>query len=210
MNRPTLNGNTINGVGVRAVTRKGIDQSITYALAVMTTRANGKTELRVLADTLKGSRALEEVLDKFTAKTYTHERALLLCEEFAKQFGVEMLERERGELAEYRAEIAKREAEAKEGDEEKGDEEKGGKDNAKTARPRKTLTEKISAILNKESGAMVKCEALVSCLAVYNAAAAAAARNVLAAVAVKEAEELADKARRDAEDARKMAENAAK
>lgn len=208
----TLNGNQIIGIGMRPVTRQGMDARITYALAVMVRtvgRTSEWTELKILADCLKGSRAIEETLDRFTGKTYTRERALLLCEEFAKQFGVDILRREAEELKEYRARLAAAEEAAKAEEKSEEDGEKGEK-GEKAARPKKTLTEKLAAVLNKAEGPLVKCEALVQCLAVYNPAAAAAARSVLAGEAVKEAEKLAAKAKADAEEARRAAERAAK
>ena len=204
----TLNGNQIIGIGMRPVTRQGMDARITYALAVMV-RTLGRTELKILADCLKGSRAIEETLDKFTGKTYTFEQALLLCEEFAREFKVEILPNEAEGLKAYRARLAAAEEAAKAEDKAEEDGEKGEKAE-KAARPKKTLTEKLAAVLNKAEGPLVKCEALVQCLAVYNPAAAAAARSVLAGEAVKEAEKLAAKAKADAEEARRAAERAAK
>ena len=210
----TLNGRAVHGVTIEPATRKGMDTRITYAIAVIREKSGGKREKVNLAACLKGSRALEEVLDKYTADTYTEARALELAEDFAKNYpSVPLMEDAKERLGQIRAEIAKREAEAKDAEKgegnngEKGEGEKGeGKAKAK----RKTLAEKLSAVLNKENGALVKCEALITCLAVYNAAAAAAARNVLAGEAVKAAEALAAKAKREAEEARKMAEDAAK
>ena len=210
----TLNGRAVHGVTIEPATRKGMDTRITYAIAVIREKSGGKREKVNLAACLKGSRALEEVLDKYTADTYTEARALELAEDFAKNYpSVPLMEDAKERLGQIRAEIAKREAEAKDAEKgegnngEKGEGEKGeGKAKAK----RKTLAEKLSAVLNKENGALVKCEALITCLAVYNAAAAAAARNVLAGEAVKAAEALAAKAKREAEAARKMAETTAR
>ena len=210
----TLNGRAVHGVTIEPATRKGMDTRITYAIAVIREKSGGKREKVNLAACLKGSRALEEVLDKYTADTYTETRALELAEDFAKNYpSVPLMEDAKERLGQIRAEIAKREAEAKDAEKgegnngEKGEGEKGeGKAKAK----RKTLAEKLSAVLNKENGALVKCEALITCLAVYNAAAAAAARNVLAGEAVKAAEALAAKAKREAEEARKMAETTAR
>ena len=207
----TLNGRAVHGVTIEPATRKGMDTRITYAIAVIREKSGGKREKVNLAACLKGSRALEEVLDKYTADTYTEARALELAEDFAKNYpSVPLMDDAKERLGQIRAEIAKREAEAK--DAEKGEGEKGNdeKGNGKAKAKRKTLAEKLSAVLNKENGALVKCEALITCLAVYNAAAAAAARNVLAGEAVKAAEALAEKAKKEAEEARKMAENAAK
>ena len=215
----TLNGRAVHGVTIEPATRKGMDTRITYAIAVIREKSGGKREKVNLAACLKGSRALEEVLDKYTADTYTETRALELAEDFAKNYpSVPLMEDAKERLGQIRAEIAKREAEAKDAEKgegnngEKGEGEKGEgeKGEGKAKAKRKTLAEKLSAVLNKENGALVKCEALITCLAVYNAAAAAAARNVLAGEAVKAAEALAAKAKREAEEARKMAETTAR
>lgn len=210
----TLNGRAVHGVTIEPATRKGMDTRITYAIAVIREKSGGKREKVNLAACLKGSRALEEVLDKYTADTYTEARALELAEDFAHNYpSVPLMDDAKERLAQIRTEIARREAEAKNAEKGNGNGEKGegnGNGDGKAKAKRKTLAEKLSAVLNKESGALVKCEALITCLAVYNAAAAAAARNVLAGEAVKAAEALAEKAKKEAEEARKAAENAAR
>lgn len=207
----SLNGNKVLGVGVEQVTRKGLDKEVRNALVVLLERANGRKESKALAECLKGSKALEEVLDSYTAKTFTFEQALLKAEEFSKQFSVPVLSKEAEALKRWRVEIARKEAEAKAKSDNQDEGE--GEANQKEAKPqpkRKTLTEKLSAVLNKEEGLFVKIEALISCLEVLNKEAAGAARLVMAGEAVKAAEATVAKAKAEAEEARKRAERASK
>lgn len=211
----SLNGNKVLGVGVEQVTRKGLDKEVRNALVVLLERSNRRKESKALAECLKGSKALEEVLDSYTAKTFTFEQALLKAEEFSKQFGVPVLNKEAEALKQWRAEIARKEAEAKtkSDNQVEGEGEGEGDASQKEAKhqpKRKTLTEKLSAVLNTEEGLFVKIEALLSCLEVLNKEAAGAARLVMAGAAVKAAEATVAKAKAEAKEARKRAELARK
>lgn len=209
----SLNGNKVLGVGVEQVTRKGLDKEVRNALVVLLERANGRKESKALAECLKGSKALEEVLDSYTGKTFTYEQALLKAEEFSKQFGVPVLSKEAEALKQWRAEIARKEAEAKAKTDTQKEGEGEGEASKKEDKPqpkRKTLTEKLSAVLNKEEGLFVKIEALINCLEVLNKEAAGAARLVMAGEAVKAAEATVAKAKAEAEEARKRAALASK
>lgn len=102
----TLNGNAIMGVGIVAATRKGTgkDEALGYVLALRTgtVKQNGdmKYSFAPLAELVRGSTALEEALDKYTAKTQaTRRAALALAADFSDKYHVPMLAMESAEWA---------------------------------------------------------------------------------------------------------------
>ena len=202
----TLNGATIHGVGIHAITRKGnlATESLGFGVALMVEGENGRTRLRLLADLLKGCRSLEgAAYEKYTAEAWTEARALVLASDFSAATGVPLLPKdaEAVKALKDKAEAAKAEA-AKNG--EKGEKVAKGEKKAP-----KTSAQKIADVVNKLPESE-KIGALIVCLETLNASAAAAARMVLAGQGINEAQANALKAEAEAEEARKRAEAASR
>ena len=197
----TLNGAIIHGVGIHAITRKGnlATESLGFGVALMVEGENGRTRLRLLADLLKGCRTLEgAAYEKYTAEAWTETRALVLASDFSTATGVPMLPKDAEAVKKLKekAEAAKAEAIKKDEKSEKGEK-----------KPQKTSAQKIVDVVNKLPESE-KVGALIMCLEKLNAAAAAAARMVIAGQGINEAQAAALKAEAEAEEARKRAEAA--
>lgn len=116
----TLNGNAIMGVGIVAATRKGAgkDESLGFVLALRTgtIKQNGdmKYSFAPLAELVRGSVALEDALDKYTAKTLpTRRAALALAADFADKYHVPMLALEAAEWEKVKGEAEEEKKPAK-------------------------------------------------------------------------------------------------
>lgn len=199
----TLNGATIHGVGIHAITRKGnlATESLGFGVALMVEGENGRTRLRLLADLLKGCRSLEgAAYEKYTAEAWTEARALVLASDFSTATGVPLLPKdaEAVKALKDKAEAAKAEAVKK-----------GEKAEKPEKKAPKTSAQKIADVVNKLPESE-KVGALIMCLESLNASAAAAARMVLAGQGINEAQANALKAEAEAEEARKRAEAASR
>lgn len=160
--RATINGYTLDGVGIVATVREGnmATEKIQYSLAVKLEKENGRYKVMPLAQALKGTTDISHDLREYTGDTYTQPVALLKAEKLATAWKIPLLDKEAEALAEVKEEIKRGNLD------EKGraiKKEKGDK------KPQ-TLTEKIGAAVSSDKKATnsEKICALVACLDAYD------------------------------------------
>lgn len=160
--RATINGYTLDGVGIVATVREGnmATEKIQYSLAVKLEKENGRYKVMPLAQALKGTTDIGHDLKEYTGDTYTQPVALLKAEKLATAWKIPLLDKEAELLAEVKKEI---ESGALDGKGRAIKKEKGDK------KPQ-TLTEKIGAAVSSDKKATngEKICALVACLDAYD------------------------------------------
>lgn len=161
--RATVNGYTLDGVGIVATVRDGnmATEKLQYSIAVKLEKENGRYKVMPLAQALKGTSDIGHDLKEYTGDTYALAVALLKAEKLAEAWSIPLLDKEADALAEVKKEIENGNLDAKGRTvkKEKGDDKKA-----------QTLTEKIGAAVSSDKKATnhEKICALVACLDAYD------------------------------------------